>query len=238
MNTEGSHTEPAGDACLEFQSALPGWLEGEEQPVVKAHAAECEFCRCVLTDLENIARASSEAALEEPPAALWASIRGSLIKEKIIRNPGAEGWQAVRFGWLPWRAKGFMRYPALIAAAAIVALIVSFKAPGFLATHPMQSVNTLHPAAFMQDDVEPQEISQLRQTVSQLDQAYLANQASMEPSMRATYQSSLDSLNSEIEECRASMRSRPGDGLTQDYLSKAYVEKARVLQTALEYNLR
>ncbi|MGH9397524.1 MAG: hypothetical protein ACRD18_11825 [Terriglobia bacterium] len=242
MKTEGANTVSAGDYCLKFQAVLPAYLEGENHAEVTAHAAVCEYCRCLLADVENIRQAGSEPGMDEPAITVWASVRATLIEEGIIQIP--DRFERARVGaggrWFPWNVRGFLRYPAPIAAAAavIVVCVVLFKAPGYLVHSPMQSVNTLHAAAFMQGDVAPQDIASLRQTINQLDQAYLANQASLEPSMRETYQKSLDSLNGEIQECRASMKEQPGDGLTQDYLSNAYVEKARLLQTALEYNLR
>lgn len=240
MKSGESGLAQASEACLRFQAELPAYLEGEGSERVQAHAAVCGYCNCLLADLENIRTAGSEAGLDEPPPAVWARVREGLLKEGIIRTPARA--RPVRSGfrerWFPWKTGTLLRYPAPIAAAAIVAVVILFKVPGYLAHSPMQSANTLHPAAFMQSDVAPQDIAALRQTIDQLDAAYQANQASLDPGMRATYEKSLASLNAEIAECRASMKSEPQDGLTQNYLSQAYVEKAQVLQTALEYNLR
>lgn len=238
----GSSPVPANELCLKFQADLPAYLEGEKRAEAVSHAAVCEYCRCLLADIENVRQASSAPGLDDPPDRVWTCVRARLIEEKIIRNPAGLEPAAATMGkwWFPWKVWGFLRYPAPIAAAAavVIASVVLFKAPGYLAHSPMQSVNTLHPAAFMQSDIAPQDIASLRRTISQLDEAYRANESSLEPSMRETYQKSLDSLNGEIQECRASMKQQPGDGLTQDYLSNAYVQKARLLQTALEYNLR
>ncbi len=242
VNNAGPGAVPVGESCLKFRADLLAYLEGDSPADAAGHAAECEYCRCLLADIENVRQAGSAPGVDEPPARVWTSVRAVLIEEKILRRPvGAKPAPAgFADGWFPWKLTGFLRYPAPIAAAAavLVASVVLFKAPGYLVRSPMQSVNTLHPAAFMQSDVAPQDIASLRLTIRQLDEAYRANQASLEPSMRETYQKSLDSLNGEIQECRAAMKQQPEDGLTQDYLSDAYVQKARVLQTALEYNLR
>lgn len=226
----------ASENCLRFQSALPGYLEGESFPEVPAHAAECEYCRCMLADLEIIRKTSAEPAEDAPPAAVWSAIRASLIEEGIIRAPKSV-WQR----WLPGRGRGLLGYPAPIAVAASVAIVavVLFKAPGYLVRSPLQpAAYTLHAAAFMQGSAAPQNTAALRQTISEMEQAYRDNQSSFEPSMRATYEKSLTSLDNEIRECQVSMKQEPENRVAEDYLSNAYAEKIQLLQTALEYNMR
>lgn len=240
MTSGESGPARVSDECMKFQAELPAYFDGEGSEELTAHAAACAYCNCLLADLENIRSAGPEAGLDEPSPAVWARVREGLIQEGLIHTPA--GVRPARPGfrerWFPWKTGTLLRYPAPIAAAIIVAVIILFKAPGYLSNSPMQSANTLHPAAFMQSDVAPQDIAALRQTIDQLDAAYQANQASLDPGVRATFEKSLASLNAEIAECRASMKQQPQDGLTQNYLSQAYVEKAHVLQTALEYNLR
>lgn len=135
---------------------------------------------------------------------------------------------------------GLVGYPVPLAAAAAVALIAValFKTPGYLVRSPLPraTVYTLHAAAFMQGSAAPEDTSSLRQTASQMEQAYHASLPSIDPSVRATYEKSLNSLNDEIRECQASMQQQPENRLTQDYLSNAYAEKIQLLQTALEPN--
>lgn len=230
----------ASEGCLEFQAQLPGYLEGDGGAGVPSHAAECEFCRCLLEDLGGIRKASGELAEEEPPAAVWTSIRTTLVAEGIIRAP-----EAARSRWRIFTGRrpgrfGLVGYPVPLAAAAAVALIAValFKTPGYLVRSPLPraTVYTLHAAAFMQGSAAPEDTSSLRQTASQMEQAYHASLPSIDPSVRATYEKSLNSLNDEIRECQASMQQQPENRLTQDYLSNAYAEKIQLLQTALEPN--
>lgn len=233
----------ASGNCLEFQSLLPGYLEGEGHAGIPAHAAKCEFCRCLLEDLEGIRKAGGELAEVEPPAAMWTSIRAALVDEGIIREPEAprSRWR-IFSGNRSGRAGRFalVGYPVPLAAAAAVVLIAValFKTPGYLVHSPLPqaTVYTLHAAAFMQGSAAPEDTSSLRQTARQMEQAYQASLPSIDPSMRATYEKSLDSLNDEIRECQVSMQQQPENRLTQDYLSNAYAEKIQLLQTALEPN--
>lgn len=220
--------------CTDFENNLAAYLEGEKAPAVVDHAKECDFCRCLLADIQLIRTASPELGLEEPPAALWVNIRATLVQEGVIHSDRRSFWSR----WLPhgeWRT---LRYPAPVAAAVIVAAIVLFKAPGYLVRPAPQPANIIHAAVFGQDVMASQDISGLRQTIGQLEQTYRANQSLLEPSMKSAYDKSLDSLDTEIRECQASMHEQPENGLARQYLSRAYVQKAQLLQSALEYNLR
>lgn len=228
----------ASESCLEFQSLLPGYLEGESHVGIPAHAVECEFCRCLLEDLEGIRKAGSELAEVEPPAAMWTSIRVALVEEGIIHSPKASRSRWSLFN--PFGRLRFVGYPVPLTAAVVVALVAValFRTPGYLvhSALPKATVYTLHAAAFMQGSAAPQDTSSLRQTASQMEQAYQASLPTIDPSVRATYKKSLDSLDDEIRECQASMQQEPENRLTQDYLSNAYAEKIQLLQTALEPN--
>lgn len=240
----------AGQGCLQFQSLLPGYLEGENHAQIPAHAAQCEFCRCLLLDLESIRSAGSELAeAHEPPAMMWDAIRSSLAREGIIREPHPTAARSdirprqprrLTSRWGRWNWLGALGYPAPLAAGVVAALIAValFKTPGFLVhpSHSMAASYPIHAAAFLQGSAAPHDTTALRQTVSEMEQTYRANQASLAPAMRATYDKSLDSLNDEIRECQASMKQEPENRLAQDYLSNAYAEKIQLLQTALEDN--
>lgn len=224
------------EACRSFEENLAAYLEGESRPEVLAHANECDFCRCILADVGLIRSVSPEFGLEDPPAAVWTNIRATLVEEGIIHV--REGfWRR----WLPGKEWHILRHPAPVAAAvAVLAAVILFKAPGYL-VHPgpgPEAANVIHAAVFTQDVMASQDISNLRQTIGQLEQVYRANQSLLEPSMKSTYDKSLTSLDDEIRECQASMQAQPENDLARQYLSTAYVQKAQLLQSALEYNLR
>lgn len=223
------------DACEKFEANLAFYLEGDSDPEMLSHASECDFCRCLLADLDLIRKVSTELGMEEPPARVWANVRAVLIEEGIVHDP-VSFWRR----WVPRRGRSFVRHPAPLAAAAVavVMAVVLFKAPGYLVRSGTPPANVIHMAVFSQDYMAPRDISSLRATIQQLEQAYQANETSLEPSMKATYQKSLDSLNDEIRECELSMKQQPENDLAREYLSTAYVQKAELLQSALEYNLR
>jgi hypothetical protein len=74
--------------------------------------------------------------------------------------------------------------------------------------------------------------------VSDLEGSFRQNEGSMAPDLKATYEKSLVSLDSSIQECLDSLRQEPGNTLAHDYLLTAYSRKAEVLSSALEFEGR
>jgi len=226
-----------GDGCLNFEEELSAYLEGEDRPAVLQHAESCEFCHCVLTDFELVRSASVESGLDEPSPVVWANVRAVLVAEGII-HPPLSFWQR----WFPLKSRGLLGSPAPVAVAAALAIaaVVLLRSPfvsNLSRTH--SAAAAMRPAVLAENyDVSSPRTSQTQQTIQQLEEAYYANEASMEPSLKATYDKSLQSLDDEIRECQASMQQQPQNTLAGEYLSSAYMQKAQLLQSALEYNLR
>ncbi|HTS69738.1 MAG TPA: hypothetical protein VMO17_12220, partial [Terriglobia bacterium] len=76
--------------------------------------------------------------------------------------------------------------------------------------------------------------SSLARVASELETSFRANEASMAPDLKATYEKSLVSLDGSIQECLVSLRQEPRNMLAHDYLLAAYTRKAEVLSSALE----
>jgi hypothetical protein len=74
--------------------------------------------------------------------------------------------------------------------------------------------------------------------VSDLERSFRANEASMTPDLKATYEKSLVSLDGSIRECLDSLQHEPRNTLAQDFLLTAYTRKAEVLSSALEFDGR
>jgi hypothetical protein len=78
----------------------------------------------------------------------------------------------------------------------------------------------------------------LARVVTELESSFRANEASMAPDLKATYEKSLVSLDGSIRECLDSLRQEPRNTLAHDYLLTAYTRKAEVLSSALEFEGR
>lgn len=210
MQKQGGNGAPHGAsaACLEFDAQLSDYLEGEDRPAVANHAADCEFCAVVLSDLLLVRSASAGLTDEEPPARVWANVRATLVAEGLIHPPRE------RRRWAEW----FLR-PIPAAALTAVVLLSVFFLRAWLHQN-RQTIAVVDPA--------------LVQSVAAMETAFHSHSASLNPTIRRAYEEDLASLDNEIKECSATLARQPGDNLSHEYLDSAYTEKARVLESALE----
>ena len=211
--------------CRQFDAELADFLEGEERPFVQTHARQCSSCGNLLADMGDLRSVSATLVEEEPPARLWANVRVALVQEGIIRAQ-TSFWQRI-FGSLAWGPS-----PVPVAAlAGIAALTLVFlSTPGRLDRHSQGSVQTAEIVSPKNDA-----FVDVTNATEDMERTFHARAASYDPMVKQTYQKSLDSLNEEIRQCQAEMQQEPSNSMARDYLSQAYVQKAQVLQSALEY---
>src|SRR5947199_150511 len=109
------------EACRLFDAQVADYLEGEDRPVVLAHAKECAFCGVLLADLQGLMVQSQEMPLVDPPARVWANIRATLAAEGVLREQGTL--------WERWfsRLTLFGSPAAVGALAALVVLAVGLS---------------------------------------------------------------------------------------------------------------
>jgi hypothetical protein len=216
--------------CRAFDVALEAYLEGEVNPEVLRHARACPYCGVLLADLEQIRFASHNLRGEEPPAHLWAKIRATLEAENHFREP-ATGWKH----WLP----RFLWHPGFAPVAAVAALVlaVSVLLTPYSENRPSEAV-TVHSAAPLATAFLPGADVRLVETLREMESAYAAHEARLDPSLRATFRESLASLDESIRECVLHCQREPGNTLAREYLAHAYQSKAQVLAAALEFGLR
>ncbi len=231
MTDDGANEKTIG--CSRFEVELEAYMEGEAKPFIVSHARDCALCGAVLLDLERIRMVAHALPQEDPSPAVWANIRAVLVQEGALRTQ-QRGWRRL----LRWQ---FLPNPA---TAAVLAGLVAF---GLMLTTPTGNLNrwnSVGTSAANSADVSTTfanlsaQDNALAQVVEELEETFKANQASLAPDMKATYQKSLDSLNTSIQECLASLQEQPNNRLAHDYLLTAYTRKAEVLSSALEYEGR
>jgi hypothetical protein len=227
---ENSLAGPAGMECRAFDLDLAAYLEGEDKPGVPAHARACPFCGAVLADLEQIQGASRDLPLLEPPARLWANVRATLVSEGVIRDQ-VSAWER----WIPRLT--IVREPlplGALAGLAVLALVLLNSPRGF-ETSPASGIlpgGERIVAAGLVPELTPA----LAETVNQMELAYQAREGSLEPTLKATYNRSLETLDATILECIRQCKRDPGNALARQFLMHAYQSKAEVLASALEFN--
>jgi hypothetical protein len=230
LAAEGS-LRPA--ACVQFDTELGAYLEGEPHPFIISHSHDCPSCGALLADLETIRVAALDLPQEEPSRAVWANVRATLEAEGAFRAP-VSGWRQI----LEWRF-----FPHAVPLGVLAALLFL----GSVLTMPTgdaQRWGSANQAASSQgvtqlaSAIPVGEDGALARVVSELDRNFRANEASMAPDLKATYEKSLVSLDGSINECLDSLRHEPGNTLAHDYLLTAYTRKAEVLSSALEFQGR
>ncbi|HEV2424739.1 MAG TPA: hypothetical protein VGZ29_07925 [Terriglobia bacterium] len=207
----------AAAACRSFDAQLSDYLEGADRPEVTTHAADCEFCGAFLADLLLARSACGElpeaALVEEPPARIWANVRATLVAEGLIHPPGRQR------AWLEW-----LLTPAPAAALTAVILLSLFAARSLVHEH-RQAVKDVAELVVGRDVIA---------NVSQMEAAFRAQSARLNPTIERAYEEDLASLDGEIKECKDTLARQPEDDLSREYLASAYTQKARVLESALE----
>jgi len=226
LKAEGAFTAPA---CTQFEAELAAYLEGESRPFVLAHAQECKPCGVLLSDLQSIQQAARNLALEEPSRVVWANVHAQLEAQGAFGTP-VTGWRQI----LAWR---FLSHPLPLAALAALVIMGAFLTLPSGSVQPWgngSEVAESRSGAQMASMAPAGEDSNLANVVSNLESNYRANEASMAPDLKATYEKSLVSLDGSIKECLDSLQQEPRNSLARDYLLTAYSRKAEVLSSALE----
>jgi hypothetical protein len=220
-------------ACYQFDIELPDYLEGEAKPHVDDHARQCARCGAILADFQQIITVGGQLPAPEPPATIWANVRAALETEGIIHEPAGflERWLG-QLGLAP----NPVPLGALGCLTILAALLVGTPAVPEHGGTPDEPVTL---SAMNSVPLQPASAdSDLFRTIQELETSYNLRARSLDPSVKGTYEKSLGSLNSSIRECRDSLRQQPADALAREFLFAAYTQKAEVLASALEYDVR
>ena len=208
---------------------LQAYLEGEDRPFVPAHTRECVFCRVMVEDLEVLRAAAAELPLEEPSPAVWSNIHAQLAAGSFVEK-------ATFWDWLG--QLDILRRPIPVAAFACVVVLGCVLTAS--RNNPEQDLSLLRPASEGRTAVRSMafiaDSAALEQVVRELEKAFKAREACLAPDVKATYENSLNSLDTSIRECSDSLQREPGNSLAHEYLLAAYSQKAEVLSSALEFD--
>jgi hypothetical protein len=215
--------------CEQFSTGLEGYLEGEANPFIASHAKECQPCGALLADLQSIREAAQTLPQEEPSRVVWANIHAALEAEGAFGAP-VSGWRQI----LSWRLFPQPAPLGVLAGLLFLGAALSLPSANFQSWVGPQEAESTPAVAEVASLGPPAEDSSLARVASDLENNFRANEASMSPDLKATYEKSLVSLDGSIHECLDSLHHEPGNTLAQEYLLTAYTRKAEVLSSALE----
>jgi hypothetical protein len=205
--------------CEEFERVLPELGRGHNHNMEQEeHLRSCSACSDLVEDLKVI---SQQARLlqgsEEPSPWVWNSIEVALRQEGLIHDalPERSRIPAPLLGWK-------LRWLVPVAAALLVGFgaLMHQHRTALVALQPTPPGGVVTADAMAGDDV------QLLKTVGD-----------RMPSMRASYEANLRSVNAYIRDAEQSAHNDPNDEVAQQYLRNAYEQKAMVYEMALDRSL-
>ena len=203
--------------CLQFENALPDYLEGDGTSEQRAHLNSCSACSGLLADLSLIStEASSLRELDEPSVRVWNSIEAHLRREGLIKQPSRASQPDL---FRRWRAAWLVP----VAAALLIAAGIKLYHPAKIGDNqPLAKVTSPRVNATTAASAE--------------DSAMLDTVASRPPAQVAAYRNDLAQANSFIRDAQEAVRNDPNDIYSQQLLMNAYEQKQMVYRLAVDQN--
>jgi len=210
--------------CLQFERALPDYLEGARTSEQQAHASSCSTCSGLLADLDFI---STEAArlreFEEPSPRVWNALEAQLRREGLIRQPA----RPMQPSFAPrWRAAWLV--PAL--AALLVAAAIKLYQPARVG----DSQEPAKPGVASSTAPASASRASAALAVSPEDKELLNTVSSKPPAQVAAYRHDLDQANSFIHDAQEALKDNPNDVYSQQLLINAYEQKQMLYHLAVD----
>jgi len=240
---------------------LDGAPDGAFQTDFDIHVKSCPACSDLVSDLKLIASEARQlAATEEPAPRVWVRIAAELRTEGLIREPESAPTRPILVPTSPRRRRRWSAWwlaPVTAALLAAGSYVVSRKpapqvakqqAPATPMTSPAPvttvttspSVPTPAPQQLVQKSAKPTDMvgtavgTAVEPEPSAEDQQFLSEVSTRAPSMRATYENQLQTVNADIRETQAYVDRNPGDADARQHLMDAYEQKALLYQIALD----
>jgi hypothetical protein len=251
--------------CSEVRQALPEVMEMGQDHELDAHLEGCPACSELVSDLKLISSGASQlAASDEPSPRVWIRIAAQLRAEGLIREPESAPAFPVPSSTPNRRSGAWWLVPIAAALVAAGSYVVSHKQtiqmtqqgpsvpqtstpqtsvpqpqPPAPPTQTHQAQNQTSVAQGAPASTAPQQKAsnppEVAEGPSAEDQQFLSEVSERAPSMRATYESQLGSVNSSIREAQAYLDRNPDDEDARQHLMEAYQQKAMLYQMALEH---
>lgn len=218
--------------CAQFERLLEEQPDGPLPAPAATHMNGCDDCRLLWSDLEAIRTAGMEWGREEvaPPEHLWISLRLEMESEGLIQEkPAPAGWWSTWFGTAPrWALAG-----ASVSLLLLAAMLATYQtnAP---AAKDLRASSVL-PAHFrVSGPAEELVAADLGKTLDGDLKRVLASLPQRNPLLASSLRENLGIVDNLIAVCEKSVRERPNDEMSRDYLYGAYEQKAVLLATAMD----
>ena len=207
--------------CMEFQNALPDFIDGGAAPEAEGHVKSCAVCAGLVADLKEISgQARLLAAADQPGPEVWTRIERSLQQEGLVRAASSAPRRAV------WWGAGQSRWAIPVWAAAVAAmLLLGFELNTLrqVPATPPAGVAVVKPPTALVDNDDLQLLSMVEKR---------------SPSKRARYKAHLEAVNASIRDAKRSVERDPGNELARERLIQAYDQKGALYEMAMTQSMK
>jgi anti-sigma factor RsiW len=191
-----------------ISDAVDGTLPAERQAQVDAHCRECQSCRDLLHDLQEIRAAAARLDRYTPSPDLWNAIAARV-----------EPRRAYSRSWVP------------LAAAAVLVMMLGTAAWFGLNSRSSNSEGGSAASLVRNATSELQLAEQHYQNaITALEQLTVNRDSTLDPAVAAEIAQSLQSIDRAISDSRAALKTQPDSFVAQTSLLEALRMKVALLQ--------
>lgn len=220
--------------CSDITSQISDYLDGvlgaEARGRVATHLDQCDACRALLTDLEQIRSGARALGPLTPPPHLWLEIAGRLRLEGQVAGPPVEAMRrpilsrAETWQWLGLAA-------ALLIVTAGVYMVAQPDPPTPPPTIVSADGNASDaPTVETVEDTLRRAEAEYEKAIAQLEQILKSGDPAISASAIATLQRSFTTIDSAITESRAALTGNPENQPARTSLFEALGSKVTLLQ--------
>ena len=222
------------DTCQELiHDLVDGSISQRDELTLNTHLNECLDCVSVRRDLESIVGfcRTQRGQYEAPPNehALWLRIRNSIEAELPSRAAAYTERRPSFFGRLMGQSWE-LSLPQLAASAVAIVLLVSLATVVGLRRWGGYGVQAAAPPP----EVEASNVNDLmwrhRQAIEYWNQRVELRKASWTPSMRASFDNTLATIDQQVADSLNDLKQKPQDTVSQDLLNESLNRKLQFLK--------
>jgi anti-sigma factor RsiW len=239
--------------CDRFHELVRDWLDGDidatSRAALEAHAATCDACRALMTDLRNIHQTASTLERHAPPPRVWTRLEQQLAAEPRFREAAARRADHITpLGHRPRPSVWSWRSPILALAAGLLIMIGGslyllhrwtqgpVTAPTMAGANPTGNnpSNAPGPGTVESIDSELQQAAaHYEKAIAGLEQVANASDQPLDPDVMAALHRNLGVIDKAITESRAALVAQPTSRVAQQSLFDAFRRKVALLQDTI-----
>ena len=211
--------------CRNVASSISEFIDDglttHEMNQVAGHIAQCESCRALKQDLQNLRHAAQSLPLHTPGKTLWTRILAEAEAENLGFGPrSVEGTKPA--SW--WHRTFSFTLPQLAGAAVVlVATLIS-------GSYLVREYTTQGPQIATRDAsanvLTPELEEMLRSQLSEFNH----RKVNWDPNVREDFEHHLQEIDEGIQGCRARLASNPNDQTQRQMVRVLVDEKLRLLK--------